>query len=261
MLTLRGILLTAILLGPMCSVGRAQLDDGLPTKGELSLNGDSLLMQAGKSYMVTVEGKGFRPIIAVDPGGKTPAISEVSKSNKAEIYFTAPETKRYKIFVSGLPSSENVSLLDYTIAVKEHQFRLGVVINERLSTTNADPKYAGNGRAHKEILLPVQAGLTYEIKFTLQGQGFDPYLYLHDGQGRLIGQDDDGDGYPNAKLIHTATQNGTYKIICTSLSALSGDCILKVTATRGANVDRPGIRRPLIGPAPPAIAIPNIDLK
>ena len=53
-------------------------------------------------------------------------------------------------------------------------------------------------------------------------------------EGKLLAQDDDGGGYPSARIIHKATKNGKYRVICTYFSgAVNGNFNLTVRQTDG----------------------------
>lgn len=250
---------------------QAQIDDGLPTRGTVNLTSTSAQLKAGKTYAIVVEGKGFRPIIAIDPGSKDQAISDLPKNNQAEVFFTAKETRNYKIFVSGVPLSGNVADGEqpYTISIKETEFKVGLLMKKRVDIDPDDPPYPGrNNFPHKSFKFQMQVGITYEIRLDEIDQ-IDPYLYLEDSTGKVVALDDDGGGGLNAKIVFTPAKNGEYKIICTTFGGQSGEVELSVNAERGV---RPGLRpgqgsnpfnpipiEPGIGipvPPPPPIAPP-----
>jgi hypothetical protein len=67
-------------------------------------------------------------------------------------------------------------------------------------------------RRHKLYLVHVEAGNTYQIDLTTQTLGYDPYLFLFDDTNKLIAQDDDGGGFPNARIVFRANRTGVYRI-------------------------------------------------
>jgi hypothetical protein len=87
-----------------------------------------------------------------------------------------------------------------------------------------DPIYKG-GKKHKMLLFQMEAGKTYQIDMT--SNAFDSYLFLESPSGKYITEDDDSGGYPNARIIHKATDAGQYRIACTSFHPATGD--FKVT--------------------------------
>ena len=72
----------------------------------------------------------------------------------------------------------------------------------------------------------MKAGQGYTIDLISQ---WDNFLRLEDAQGKQLAQDDDSGGFPNARIVFTAPQDGWYRIIVTSFSqGASGSYTLKV---------------------------------
>jgi hypothetical protein len=69
---------------------------------------------------------------------------------------------------------------------------------------------------------------TYVIE--LQSTDFDSYLRLEDADGKQLANDDDGGGFPNARLRFTAPRDGEYRIIATSFNAKTGRYTLKIVS-------------------------------
>jgi WD40 repeat protein len=59
-----------------------------------------------------------------------------------------------------------------------------------------------------------QAGKTYQIDMV--SNQIDPYLRLEDVAGRQLAEDDDGGGFPNARISFSCRQTGNYRIVCTT---------------------------------------------
>jgi hypothetical protein len=55
-------------------------------------------------------------------------------------------------------------------------------------------------------------------KYIIQcdGEELDSYLRLEDAEGKQLAEDDDSAGYPNARIVFTCPQSGTYRIFVTS---------------------------------------------
>jgi Ca2+-binding EF-hand superfamily protein len=68
----------------------------------------------------------------------------------------------------------------------------------------------------KILTVKLEAGKTYQIDH--MSKAFDAYLYLEGPQGAVLARDDDGGGNLNSRIVHQATQTGTYRLIATSLS-------------------------------------------
>ncbi len=71
----------------------------------------------------------------------------------------------------------------------------------------------GGDKVHNADL---KAGFEYTIRLKAKEPGWDPYLYLYDPKGILITENDDGDGFPNSKIVYTPTADGKYKLKCSS---------------------------------------------
>jgi tetratricopeptide (TPR) repeat protein len=63
------------------------------------------------------------------------------------------------------------------------------------------------------------AGKTYIIEMDKVGQSnLDPYLVLVNPQGQVVAQDDDGGGFPNARIIYRSPETGLYRIYATTFA-------------------------------------------
>ncbi len=61
------------------------------------------------------------------------------------------------------------------------------------------------------------AGTTYVIDMvSLNAKTLDPYLVLTDAAGKKLAEDDDGGGFPNARIVFRAEQAGLFRIQATS---------------------------------------------
>jgi hypothetical protein len=84
--------------------------------------------------------------------------------------------------------------------------------------TKDDPQDTVRAGSHSKVhTFKMAAGKTYVIDMiTRSGPQFDPYLRLEDPDGKMVAQDDDGGGFPNARITFTAERGGDYKIIATT---------------------------------------------
>jgi Ca2+-binding EF-hand superfamily protein len=71
-------------------------------------------------------------------------------------------------------------------------------------------------RLARILTLRLEAGKTYQIDH--KSRAFDAYLYLERSDGGVLARDDDGGGNLNARIVHRATETGTYRLIVTSLN-------------------------------------------
>jgi serralysin len=76
----------------------------------------------------------------------------------------------------------------------------------------------------------MKAGRTYQIDM-MQKPGalaVDPFLRLEDSQGNQLASDDDGGEGLNARIVFACTQDGTYRVVATTLDAQTGGFTLSV---------------------------------
>lgn len=74
-----------------------------------------------------------------------------------------------------------------------------------------DPLY--KNKKHKLFLFNMEAGKSYTID--MKSMAFDSYLYLEDPDGNLLAMDDDGGGFPDARITIKAAKTGKHRIIAT----------------------------------------------
>ncbi len=93
--------------------------------------------------------------------------------------------------------------------------------------TPGDPfDRARQGHFHVVHTYPMKKGQRYQIDLT---SPWDNYLRLENPRGDQLAQDDDGGGFPNARIIIVAPEDGWYRIIVTTYSGgASGPYTLKV---------------------------------
>jgi hypothetical protein len=94
--------------------------------------------------------------------------------------------------------------------------------------SNKDPiSKLGKGKFMKVYDVKLTKGVTYNIE--MQSSEIDPYLMLEDPKGKKVAEDDDGGGFPNAKIVYTAPEDGEYRVIATTFNANeSGNFTLSV---------------------------------
>ena len=89
-------------------------------------------------------------------------------------------------------------------------FRSDNVLNQ---TDARDPMF----KYYKAYTIQMTAGKYYQIDMVsdLNNGGFDSYLILFDDQNQILARDDDGGGYPNARILFQAKKAGNYRIHAT----------------------------------------------
>lgn len=90
-----------------------------------------------------------------------------------------------------------------------------VIVNGEL--TNADLKDKVRQTCYcKTYTYKMVEGRNYQIDMT--SAAFDSYLRLENAAGEQVAADDDGGGFPSARIIYRAPRSGDYTIICTTFS-------------------------------------------
>ncbi len=78
------------------------------------------------------------------------------------------------------------------------------------------PAKLGEGRFMKVHVVKLKAGETYVIE--MDSADIDSYLRLEDANGKKLAEDDDGGGFPNARIVFRASADGDYRIIATTFN-------------------------------------------
>jgi S1-C subfamily serine protease len=95
--------------------------------------------------------------------------------------------------------------------------------------TAADPKDRVRPGFHKVHSVRLLAGSTYTIDMKTREAGFDPYLRLENSAGQQLAEDDDGGGFPNARIVFRCQATGDYRIIATTFAPnMQGQYLLVV---------------------------------
>jgi serine/threonine protein kinase/WD40 repeat protein len=113
-----------------------------------------------------------------------------------------------------------------------------------------DAKVLGHGDTFfKAYPYQMEAGKLYRIDFVSKEddaskkpqERFDPFLRLEDPSGKIVAQDDDGGGFPNARILYKAAVSGVHKIVCTTVfPRMFGRFALTVTGSSPAELANVG---------------------
>ena len=88
------------------------------------------------------------------------------------------------------------------------------------------------GRKHKLFLFHMEAGKTYQVDMkAIDKNKCDPLLYLEDPDRVLLAEDDDGGGFPDARIIWKVTKTGKHRIIATHFADKLGQFTLTIRQT------------------------------
>ena len=106
------------------------------------------------------------------------------------------------------------------------------VVNDEL--TNADLKDKVRTECFcKTYVFKMTEGKNYQIDMV---SVWDNYLRLENAAGEQVAADDDGGGFPNARIIYRAPKTGDYTIIATTFSGgTTGKFTLTVKEVAGGN--------------------------
>jgi thiol-disulfide isomerase/thioredoxin len=95
------------------------------------------------------------------------------------------------------------------------------ILSKKDKLTADDPKDTVRMESHAKVYtVKLKGGQTYRIDMITKDdpQNFDPFVRLEDAKGKQLAFDDDGGGFPNAKLIYKVEEDGTYKVIATTFA-------------------------------------------
>jgi hypothetical protein len=186
---------------------------------QLGMGDDAKLLEQGKMYGITVIGRGFAPEVQILDGTRAVLTSTNGRwfgfgpdaEFVSNLVFTPNRTTTYRILVALGPVTEKRSAAPrYTTTIVELKTELSV--KEQL--TSQDPVYPGRGGRHKVHSVKLQEGKNYQIDMI--STAFDSYLFLEDSAGKVLMQDDDSGGYPNARIIFRPSKTDTYRIVATT---------------------------------------------
>ena len=181
-------------------------------------------MEKDKSYQLELTSTAFQPYLRLlNADGNQVAVDfdQTGQRAPATLVHRSAKTEDYEIVCTTInPNTQG----KFTLTVKELTGDEGKPIDLKLdkgvgnykgNLTKTDPKY--KGKFHKLIIVPLEKGKTYQLDMTsdLNNGGFDSYLFFESPQGNLLAQDDDGGGFPSARIVHQAAESGNYRIICT----------------------------------------------
>ena len=74
-----------------------------------------------------------------------------------------------------------------------------------------------------DYALEMMKGKRYQIDLSTTDKTLDPFLRLFSADGGRIDVDDDGGGYPNAKIVFPCSEDGVYWIVATAAGAHPND--------------------------------------
>jgi predicted Zn finger-like uncharacterized protein len=128
----------------------------------------------------------------------------------------------------GNPANQRVVLIGQATQVAlgaDGSFSHAGVLNATKDPVAVFPGVFGAKR-YKQYALTMEPGKTYQIDAV--SKEFDSMLYLVAPNLAVVALDDDGGGFPNARIRYTPQQPGLYKIAVTSVGPQGGNFTLTV---------------------------------
>jgi hypothetical protein len=184
-------------------------------------------LEKNRLYQIILTSKAFAPHVRLENNAREQIDgAAIGKAGSAMIHPRPAKTEDYEIIVT---SQNSGAMGKFTLLVKEVPGGNGEpveVANENGKGTydgrllNTDPIYKG-GKKHKMLLFKMEAGKTYQIE--MSSKAFDSYLFLESPAGKHITEDDDGGGFPTARIVHKAAETGQFRIACTYFAPATGD--------------------------------------
>lgn len=109
------------------------------------------------------------------------------------------------------------------ILVRRHGRAVQKVVSQVDSKLTPQDPSDGRSCHYHHWSVELEAGYYYQIDLKspgfAKGSEYDPILRLYDPTGRLLREDDDGGGFPHARIFVTPTAAGTYQLVVTSYVA------------------------------------------
>jgi hypothetical protein len=237
---LAGVALLALLSAPAAAdkddTAKEDPTKGFTTKGQVKIGSHSYKLEAGKLYLIRVEGEGFSPQVSLRPGHFTNS-TMLDMGDTFQTYFIPRETRSHRLFI--LPSlGDDVEggSLDYTVTCKPIPLAKKPVLQEKAELAATDPVYTGEDGfksegPHKAFKVKLKARRLYVIDMERSGREMDPYLMLEAPGGKVVARDDDGGTDSNARIIFQPRRDGEYKVIATAVNKATGGFTLTVRTT------------------------------
>jgi thiol-disulfide isomerase/thioredoxin len=192
-------------------------------------------LQKDKTYQIDLMSKDFDAYLLLKSGDGTMLAEDDDGGGglNSRIVFTPRETAEYHVVATTEPRQATgeftlvVGVKGAVAGASELKLQDGkAVVQSNLGA--GDPME--QGKQVKPFTCRFEQGKTYQID--LASTDFDSYLYLFGPDGTKLGEDDDGGGELNSRLVWTAAVTGKYRILATSLNGQdTGNFTLSVAET------------------------------
>jgi hypothetical protein len=181
-------------------------------------------MEKDKTYQVSLVGIGIAPYLRLLNSSN--AQIAAGAGQPASVTYKATKTEEMTI----VAASQGNGVGKFTLTIRDATLSTIATIKDKLAQNDA----VYQGRKHKVFLVELEAGKTYQIDMT--SGNFDSYLFLESPGKKLLAQDDDGGGYPSARIVHKATETGKHRVIASHFGGGGnlGEFNITVMLTQGA---------------------------
>lgn len=173
-------------------------------------------MKKGKAYLINLDyvQAGWDPFLVIqDKTGKQLAFDDDSGGAlKSKLLFSPKADADYIVYAGALNGTGQFEMRFQETAAPK------MIDTTKVYEVAKGLNLAGTLTADNRSLtlqVKMEAGASYTID--LMSKRFDCYLYLQDGNGGQIAEDDDGGEGLNSRIVHQAANAGTYRIVITSL--------------------------------------------
>jgi hypothetical protein len=207
------------------SLARAQEKD-VVIEGQVKAGIHKFKLDNSTLYQIEVKGKNFLPNVYLQGTYMPSTIPFGKEPNTFRALIFPPKSAEYTLTIlPNLGFNLMEGLLDYTVTLRTMKLDETPLLKKEDKLTAEDPKYA-NPQAfskthHKAYPIKMKAGQTYIIDMVAKkadGNKIDPYLHLEAPNKNILARDDDGGGYPNARIMFRATADGEHHIIAGALN-------------------------------------------
>ena len=134
----------------------------------------------------------------------------------ARILFTPPKDGDYRLIATCLFGTGEYTLKITAVSIPKvqiYEFKNGLITIQNQLAANDNRDEVRQQMFAKVFHIKMIKGKTYTIDMVAQ---LDSYLRLEDGNKKQLAEDDDGGGFPNARIVIQAPDSGIYRVIATS---------------------------------------------
>lgn len=181
-------------------------------------------MEKDKTYHLELTSAAFPAHLRLENCAGASVGQDSSRFGAATIVHRPAKTEDHTIVAT---TQNGGAVGKYTLSIKEVKDWDGKPIelkNNKGQASHTGPLLTTdplrNGKRHRVFLFEMQKGKTYQIDMT--SKAFDSYLFLESPGGQQLAADDDGGGYPSARITHTAAESGKFRVITTYFGAAAG---------------------------------------